>query len=170
MKRLPRLILLGAVIVSCVSCDQVTKAVAGAELADGLPRSFLGDVLRLTYAENPGGFLSLGADLSPTLRSWIFGGFTGVIVLALGAFAIREPSLDRLRVTGLGLVIAGGLGNLIDRARLGAVRDFVVLGIGPLRTGVFNGADLAITCGAVALFAASAWRRRDKPSPGLHAR
>ena len=53
---------------------------------------------------------------------------------------------------GCTLLLAGAVGNLIDRIRLdGLVIDFLNLGIGPLRTGIFNVADMAIMAGAVLL-------------------
>ena len=48
-------------------------------------------------------------------------------------------------------ILAGGIGNLIDRIlNNGLVTDFINVGIGPLRTGIFNVADIAFTCGAIA--------------------
>jgi signal peptidase II len=52
---------------------------------------------------------------------------------------------------GAALVIAGGTSNWIDRVIAGKVVDFIVVGIGPLRTGVFNVADVAIMVGVTAL-------------------
>ena len=53
------------------------------------------------------------------------------------------------------LIISGGLGNLIDRmVNQGAVIDFMNIGLGSIRTGVFNGADLAIMVGLLLLLAA----------------
>lgn len=53
---------------------------------------------------------------------------------------------------GLRLALGGAIGNLIDRVRFdGLVIDFMNLGIGPLRTGIFNVADVAISVGAVLL-------------------
>lgn len=69
MKKISRLLLLATVVIACVSCDQVTQAVATSELSGRAPISFLGDTIRLTYAENAGGFLSFGANLSEPLRS-----------------------------------------------------------------------------------------------------
>src|SRR5882672_10120769 len=83
MKSVRRLFLLASVTVSCVSCDQVTKSLAGSELAGRPAVSLLGDTIRLSYAENPGGFLSLGAELAEPLRSWLFVGFTVATVAAL---------------------------------------------------------------------------------------
>jgi signal peptidase II len=62
-----------------------------------------------------------------------------------------------LRFVALVLVLAGGVGNQLDRVlQAGLVTDFINLGVGPLRTGIFNVADVAITCGAIGLIAS--WR------------
>ena len=58
-------------VLVCVGCDQVTKAVARSSLPRYHRFSYLGDTVRLEYTENPGAFLSLGADLSPSVRFWI---------------------------------------------------------------------------------------------------
>jgi signal peptidase II len=146
-----RLLLLGALIVSSVGCDQATKAIANATIGSGPSLSYLGDTVRLTYAENPGGFLSLGADLPPGVRSWLFGIAPIAVVLALLVPLVRNHSLGRGEVIALGLIVSGAVGNLIDRLVLGAVRDFMNVGIGSVRTGIFNVADLAVTLG-VAIF------------------
>jgi signal peptidase II len=57
-----RLILL-AVVVTTIGCDQVSKHAASIHLADGPRQSYLGDSLRLEYSENTGAFLSVGAGL-----------------------------------------------------------------------------------------------------------
>jgi signal peptidase II len=64
--------------------------------------------------------------------------------------ALRARDLHRWQFLGLLLVASGGMGNLLDRLfNHGAVRDFMNLGIGPIRTGVFNVADVLIVTGAV---------------------
>jgi signal peptidase II len=69
-------------------------------------------------------------------------------------FVIRSKKLTSLAVSSSVLIIGGGLGNLIDRIiNKGSVIDFMNIGIGPIRTGIFNVADLAIMAG-VLMFAA----------------
>jgi signal peptidase II len=67
-------------------------------------------------------------------------------------------ALARGALLGLTLLIAGGASNWIDRAMRGSVVDFMNVGVGPVRTGIFNAADLAILCGA-ALFIVHESRR-----------
>jgi len=151
MKSPRRAALLGTILVCCVSCDQATKSVATTELAGQLPISLLGDTVRLSYAENPGEFLSIGAGLPDWIRVWVFGALAIAAVVALFAVAIRNRSIDRLQLVAVSLLIAGGVGNIIDRVMYGVVRDFLNVGVGSFRTGVFNVADVAITVASAVL-------------------
>lgn len=153
----PRLVLLLAV-VGTIGCDRVTKHVAATMLADSPDRSYLGDTVRIGYVENQGGFLSVGADLPPAMRAAIFTVATGAMLLVLIVVAVRRRS-SGWSALGLALFVAGGMSNWIDRITQGRVVDFLNVGVGPVRTGVFNVADLAIMAGAVA-FAWGEWSRR----------
>jgi signal peptidase II len=143
-----RIVLLLAV-VGTIGCDRVTKHVAATTLAHSPDRSYLGDTVRIGYVENQGGFLSVGADLAPAVRVAIFNGATAVMLLVLPVVAVRRR-LSGWPALGLALFVAGGVSNWIDRVTQGRVVDFLNVGVGPVRTGVFNVADLAIMVGAVA--------------------
>jgi signal peptidase II len=133
--------------LATIGCDRVTKHAASAML-DGEPdRSYMADTVRLGYVENTGGFLSLGSDLPPVVRTAVFSVATGLALIALIAIAVRKIH-DSLPALGLVLFVAGGSSNWIDRIARGSVVDFLNVGIGPLRTGVFNVADVAIMFGA----------------------
>ncbi|MES1241183.1 MAG: signal peptidase II [Acidobacteriota bacterium] len=137
------------VMLSCISCDQATKAMARDGLV-GKTLSFLGGAVRLEYAENTGAFLSLGASLPSHTRTLLFVGGTSLIVLGLLVTLARHRQGSMTSALGLALLAAGALGNLIDRVVYGGVVvDFVSVGLGSLRTGIFNLADVAITCGVV---------------------
>jgi len=134
-------------MIATVGCDHVTKHFASGTLQGTPGRSFLADTVRFAYVENAGGFLSVGADLSEPVRALLFTGTTGLMLLALAAVGIR------FRVTGwpalgVSLLVAGGASNWLDRAVRGSVIDFLNVGVGPLRTGIFNFADVAIMLGA----------------------
>ena len=134
-------------VAGTVGCDGVTKHLAAENLA-GLPvRSFLGGAIRLAYAENTGGFLGLGDTLPEWARTTLFTVATGAFLLLLGVVAWRG-GWRRWQTIALSLFIAGGFSNWIDRLMDGRVVDFLNLGIGGLRTGIFNVADIAITVGA----------------------
>lgn len=169
-----RVALLVFAAVVTIGCDQATKAVVISELATEPERSFLSDTVRIGYVENPGGFLSLGADLPPEMRTAVFTVATGFGLLALLVLTIRQRSGGWATV-GLVLLVSGGVSNWLDRLVRGSVVDFLNVGIGPVRTGVFNVADVAIMTGA-AIFLVAGFRAprtgatavgRDREAPGL---
>lgn len=145
-----RRLLVVAAVLGTIGCDRITKHAASSALADMPMRSYLADTVRLGYAENTGGFLGLGSSLPPGARSALFTAATGAILLVLTVFALRQP-WDTWQALGVALFIAGGVSNWIDRLLRGSVVDFLNVGIGPLRTGIFNVADVAIMTGAAVL-------------------
>lgn len=161
-----RVVILFSVLAVSVVLDQVTKYVARRTLAYQAPRWLLGGIVRLEFAENAGAFMGLGADLAPLARLLLWVGLVAVILVITVLLVVRTADLTRWQVVCLSLVVAGGVGNLIDRVvNHGAVIDWVSVGIGSLRTGVLNLADLAVTGGCV-LFVLLGLRREtghDRP-------
>ena len=141
-----RLVLLMA-IAATIGCDRVTKHVAATRLSAAPSRSFLADTFRLEYVENTGAFLGLGADWPLAVRTAVFGIGNGLLLGALAVFAMRRR-WPRRTLLGVALFVAGGASNLLDRITYGMVIDFMNVGIGSLRTGIFNVADMAIMLGA----------------------
>jgi signal peptidase II len=134
-------------IAATIGCDRVSKHVATATLAESPRQSFLADTIRLEYTENTGAFLGLGADWSEPVRTAVFG--VGNVLLMLGLVIVaRRQQWSPRALLAVALFVAGGLSNLVDRALHGAVVDFMNVGIGPVRTGIFNVADMAIMLGA----------------------
>ena len=141
-----------AILFSCVECDQATKTIAMKSLRDQPARSYFADTVRLDYAQNPGGFLSVGADLPDNYRTSLFIGTNCIMMLGLSSFLILKRNIPLFLFVSLMYVLSGGVGNLIDRvSNNGLVTDFINVGIGPIRTGVFNVADMAITFGAITI-------------------
>lgn len=135
------------IVLATLGCDHVTKQVAAQHLA-GHPRlSMVADSVRLEYVENPGGFLGVGSGLPESVRSVIGFGTTGLLAW-LGVWVCRRVLAGGWAL-GPALVWAGGVGNLVDRLTRGSVVDFLNLGVGGLRTGIFNVADVAITAGVI---------------------
>ena len=131
-----------------VVLDQWTKVLVREHV--GVPRTYANGLLTLLRTENTGAFLSLGADLPDSVRTLFFGGFVAVM-LVLFTIAVVRGSIHKIGDTvASAMIIGGGFGNLIDRLlRTGHVTDFLYLQVGPLHTGVFNVADMAITAGVV---------------------
>ena len=148
MTQVKRALLILLVLSSCVGCDQVTKAVAREHLPVTQPLRLLGDGVRLQYTENSGAFLSLGARLPDSARFWLLVIFTSALLVGMAHVALSSPEMTFASLLGLALVISGGFSNLLDRLfNNGAVVDFMNLGIGSVRTGIFNLADVAIMAG-----------------------
>lgn len=146
MTRTGARIALPLVVLGTIGCDRVTKRAATEWLAGEPARSFLAGSVRLVYAENRGGFLSLGATLAPAARTALFTTATGLFLAGLLLVALRARwSLGRS--IGVALLLGGGISNWIDRLLHGRVVDFLNVGLGPLRTGIFNLADVAILAG-----------------------
>jgi signal peptidase II len=162
MKNFRRGVLLCLLLAATAGCDRVTKHYAMTTLAGEPSQSYLGDTVRLDYHENPGGFLSAGATWTPRARTVVFQLANGAFLLIILIMALRYQ-WSRLASAGLILFIAGGLSNLIDRVAIGTVVDFLNVGIGSWRTGIFNVADMAIMAGVVLLVAD---QRPKRVSPG----
>lgn len=150
MTRLPRTNVIFLITLGSIACDQATKFVAKRYLQPGDIFSYAGDIFRLQYAENSGAFLGLGSTLPDPWRHLIFTVLVGIFLFALVVYLLRSSELTAFATVCLAFICAGGLSNLIDRiAYDGRVVDFLNVGIGPLRTGIFNIADMAITFGAL---------------------
>src|SRR5215216_5211091 len=110
-----------AIMLAVIAIDQYTKVLAR-PLARMAPLHY--GPLTLTYAENRGAFLSLGANLPEGVRAWLFNGVVAVGLVAVMVMLLRrrEPHGDDVPFA---LIVGGGIGNLIDRMRFdGAVTDF----------------------------------------------
>lgn len=147
-----RALAFAALLTLCIGCDQAAKRVAVEALGDRPPVSLLGETVRLELARNPGAFLGLGSGLAGDLRGLLFVLLVPIGLVLACVHVARSSQPGTATVVGLALLAGGGLGNWIDRlVHGGAVTDFVSVGIGPLRTGIFNVADVCIVAG-VALF------------------
>jgi signal peptidase II len=152
-----------AAAVATVALDLVTKLIAEATLLRTPGVSVFGDWFQLRLVYNQGA--AFGLHVGPYSR-WIFFTVALVAVFVLARMSRSGPAGDRFRQLALGLVAGGAAGNLLDRIRSSrGVVDFLDVGIGALRWPTFNVADIAVSCGAIAL-AISLWRedaRRPEP-------
>jgi signal peptidase II len=152
--------IIAALAAVVVLADLVTKSVFERAFSGQPTLHLLGDTIRVGFVVNTGVFLSLGHSLSPLARFWLF--VVGVAAV-LGLLVVLTLADTRFRwpeVCAVAAIVGGGAGNLVDRVRLGAVRDFLNVGVGSLRTGIFNLADMAITFGGIALIVIPLLRRR----------
>ncbi len=143
-----RVVGVGTVLLLSVGLDQATKAIAHQYLSQRPPISLLNDTLRLQFARNTGAFLSLGSTLPHDIRYWLLTVSVAILLSGLLIVALFYRKLPHTDALLLALVIGGGASNLYDRMiHNGAVTDFLNVGIGRLRTGVFNLADVVIMLG-----------------------
>lgn len=148
MKNQNKLFLILVVIATSVGCDQLSKDIVRETLKHAPPKSYLGNTFRLQYAENSGAFLSLGSGFSETTRTYLFTFVSGGLLVGLFFYILLQRQFSRKQVVALSLILGGGCGNLIDRIfNDGHVVDFMNMGIGSLRTGIFNVADVLIMSG-----------------------
>lgn len=131
-----------------VALDFVTKQIAVNTLSR-IPIRVVGDWLLLRLVYNPGA--AFGIHVGEHSR-WVFMTLALVALVVLGAMAQRTHASHWFRLTALGLVCGGAVGNLVDRIRSAeGVVDFIDVWIGPFHWPTFNVADIAVTCGALAL-------------------
>ncbi len=130
-----------------VGLDRYSKILAVEMLRNRPPQSFLNDMFRLVYAENTGAFLSLGSGMDEKLRYWVLAIIPVVVLLVIAWQALTSKNMPNMQTLAFGFILGGGLSNIYDRITIGKVVDFMNLGIGDLRTGIFNVADMAIMLG-----------------------
>jgi signal peptidase II len=148
LKPRTRLHALLILIVVIISCDQATKRYAASHLKDAPRQSYFRDTIRVEYAENEGAFLGLGQRWSPSVRFWLFVVGNGILLSWIGIWIWQHRTAPMSQTLGLALIWGGGISNFADRILSdGRVVDFLNLGIGSLRTGIFNVADVAIMAG-----------------------
>jgi signal peptidase II len=147
-------------IAGTALADQLTKALAQSLLSQGTAVPVIPG-FNLTLGFNEGAsFGMMGGVMAgrPLLMAALTAALT--LIFAVMAFRAKHP-LER---AGFALVVGGALGNIIDRLQHGAVTDFLDVYLRDWHWPTFNGADIAITLGAVLVLAASLpFRRRKEP-------
>lgn len=140
--------------------DQLTKWVILDVFADGTRVIEVLPVFNLVLTWNRGisfGLFGGAGGLGP----WILTGLAVVIAAVLGRWLTRTDS--RWTALGLGLLIGGAIGNVIDRVRFGAVVDFLDVHVSGYHWPAFNVADSAITVGAAILIIESLFSSQETP-------
>ncbi|GAB05524.1 signal peptidase II [Gordonia amarae] len=137
---------LGVIALIVIGLDQLTKALAVANIDPRDPIQIIGDTVTLTLVRNSGAAFSMA-----TGYTWVLTLVALVVVIGILRYASRLVST--WWIVGIALVLGGAIGNLIDRmlrspgVLRGHVVDFVSVGWWP----VFNVADSAVVCGAILL-------------------
>jgi signal peptidase II len=151
---------IAAVLITNISCDQVSKMIVRGQIAKDERISLISNHVTLTRVENTGAFLSLGSELPSLVRTIILS-FIPILAITLAlVYIFRERKLSRIALMGYAFVIGGGMGNLFDRVWYGSVTDFLHIDFGLFETGIFNMADVSIMIG-IGLIILNAVNRKD---------
>lgn len=152
-------------VLAIVAADQISKALVTSSLGLGQSVPLVPGLLHFTLVRNTGmafGLLS-GADI-PFKAALV----TLLSVAAMGAvtyYALKSPQNDGLTRIGLTFILGGAMGNIIDRARLGYVVDFMDVFYQNAHWPAFNVADTCICIGVGLLLLDSFRRHDDEPEP-----
>lgn len=141
------MILWSLMIVALVVVDQVSKLMVSYLLAPIGSVDIIPDVFRFTYVENKGAAFGMLSD-----NRWIFMVTSVIAILALLVYLWKFRPDSILACTAISMIIAGGIGNMIDRVALGFVIDFLDFCAFPnLWMWVFNIADVCVCIGGALL-------------------
>jgi signal peptidase II len=130
--------------------DQASKAWAVRALRFTETKTLISGLLALEYAENPGiafGQLQEGGSFG----RWFFVALAAAASISVLVYFFRTPRSDDRVLGACALLLAGIIGNLTDRVRLGYVIDFILLHLGSYHWPTFNVADMSICAGALLL-------------------
>ena len=135
--------LYAVLVVALVVLDQVVKFLVRANIPLGGDVPFLPHILQLTYVQNTGAAFSIFKD-----HTWLLTIISAVVAAAIAAALIKRVVAHPFGVITLSVVLAGAVGNLIDRALFGFVTDMFNLQF--MHFAVFNVADICVVCGGIA--------------------
>jgi signal peptidase II len=166
MKKWTKIILFCTCCLAFISCDRITKDLAKEHLKDKPAISYLNNTVRLQYVENTGAALSLGDDLPKTASFWLLSILPLVILLGVLLYTLKNvQQMGAMKIFSIAMIFSGGIGNIIDRILFDRhVTDFMNIGFGNIRTGIFNVADICVTAGVIGLFIFFN-DKKDKPTP-----
>ena len=146
--------------------DQASKAWAVKTLRFGDERVVVRGFLQFAYTENPGiafGQLQQGGSFG----RWFFVALGSAASIAVFYYFMKTPRNDDRVLGACALLLAGILGNLTDRVRLGYVVDFIVMHAGDYHWPTFNIADASICIGAVLLMLDLFLGKRRQPANAI---
>jgi signal peptidase II len=153
MSKSIKIVLFSFCCLAFIGCDRLTKDLAKEHLKDKAAITYFHDTIRLQYVENTEAALSLGDSLPKTVSFWLLSILPLVILLGLLGYTFKNlQQMGMMKIFSIALIFSGGIGNIIDRILFDRhVTDFMNLGIGNIRTGIFNVADVCVTAGVIGL-------------------
>ncbi|MDD5169772.1 MAG: signal peptidase II [Syntrophales bacterium] len=147
-------ILFLSIVVLTVVLDQITKYYIHTSMVLHSSFPIIDGFFNITYIRNPGAAFGFLAGAPAIFRSLFFLAVTIMAISLILYYLYKTPSRGPLLTASLALILAGALGNMIDRLRFGEVIDFLDVYLGASHWPAFNIADSAISVGAVVLFLA----------------
>ena len=136
-------------ILSVLALDQLTKQVVRHVLPLHDTINVIPGFLDLTHVQNSGAAFGLLNAADFPYKPAVMIGIAAIALVAIAAYGVQLGFHERLARFGLSLILGGAFGNLIDRAIVGHVVDFVDVYWGTAHFWAFNVADAAITVGAI---------------------
>lgn len=167
MKNKVKIIVLAATIVILnVACDQSTKGYARKNIKNQGTINVIDNFFILRYVENDGAFLGIGSNIPQPYKTIVLLLFPILVLISSLIYLIFSKKLSMLQIICISFIIGGGIGNIFDRiTNNGFVIDFLNFGIGNIRTGILNFADMSITFGALFLILSQYMTPVKKPHP-----
>lgn len=156
-----RKILVILLILSNISCDQISKEIVRNSIHSNSYINVLNDNLVLTKVENTGAALGLGENLPPITKKVFLNILPALVLLFLTYRVLTHKKTNKYTLIAFSFIIGGGIGNIIDRFLYGSVTDFLHLKFGFLKTGIFNLADVSVTLGAVTILFLSLLKKNE---------
>ncbi len=136
-----------ALAAGILALDQATKALVTATMTQNQSVTVIGHLLRITYIQNPGS--AFGLHLATSTFHSIFGVVAAIVI---GYYLVTLPRREYWPRLALAMIMAGALGNVVDRLRFGEVIDFIQVGLSEqLIWPIFNVADMGVSTGVVLL-------------------
>lgn len=141
-----------AILAACIIVpDQITKALVQQKFVLWSSEPVIPGFFNLVHVLNRGAAFGFLNNPDSTWQIWFFVLVTCFAVGFIYHLLTTASPGDRTFIRGLGLILGGALGNLMDRLRFGHVVDFLDFYVGDYHWPAFNVADMAITCGAFAV-------------------
>lgn len=156
-----------AILAACIIVpDQITKAVIQKKYALWDSEPVIPGFFNLAHVLNKGAAFGFLNQPDTNWQIWFFVAVTFVALGFIYYLLTTADHGDRFFIWGLGLVLGGALGNLMDRIRYGFVVDFLDFYIGSYHWPAFNVADIAISCGAFAVIISMYMKNRHENTGG----
>ena len=148
------------IAAAVIALDQLTKYLVVQNIAAGGFVRCIDGVFHLTYIENRGAAFGMLSE-----HRWVFMAVSAVAIAAILVYMWREKPKSMWLKTALGMIVGGGVGNMIDRTLSGAVVDFIEVDF--VDFAVFNVADSFVTvaCGILIVYLIAEAVRENKKEP-----